>query len=104
MSEQRSQPFSRRAFVQTTAAMTAGLVLPRSVGAAARSPDVLRVGLIGCGGRGTGAARDCLRASDGVELLALGDLFPDRLQSCRANLAKLASEEPAVGAKYKVKD
>ena len=66
------------------------------------APDVIRVGLVGCGGRGTGAARDALRGSEGVELVAMGDLFPDRLEACRANLAKLAGENPAFAAKFKV--
>jgi myo-inositol 2-dehydrogenase / D-chiro-inositol 1-dehydrogenase len=104
MSDTRAHQVSRRAFVQTTAAMTAGLVLPHRVTASAPKPEVLRVGLIGCGGRGTGAARDCLRASEGVELVALGDMFPDRLESCRTNLAKVAAEEPAFAARYRVKD
>ncbi len=48
--------------------------------------DKLKVGLIGCGGRGTGAAEDCLRSSPDVELVAIADLFPDRLAGCRKNL------------------
>lgn len=59
--------------------------------------DRLRVGLIGCGGRGTGAARDCVSAAPGVEIVALGDLFKDRLETCRQNLADL-------GEKFKVSD
>lgn len=93
---------SRRDFIQTTAAATAAFALHGGVRAA--GSDVLRVGLIGCGGRGTGAARDCLRGSDGVELVALGDLFPDRLAQCRAQLEKLGGENPAFAAQYKVTD
>src|SRR5205823_4397532 len=54
--------------------------------------------LVGCGGRGTGAARDAMRGSEHVELVALGDLFPDHLETCRTNLAK----ETALASKYKV--
>jgi predicted dehydrogenase len=60
------------------------------------------VGVIGCGGRGTGAARDCLRSADGVALVALADLVPDRLARCREQLEKAAASDPAVAAKYKV--
>ena len=49
----------RRAFIQTTAAATAAFAFPSGVRVA--GSDTIRVGLIGCGGRGTGAARDCLR-------------------------------------------
>ena len=70
----------------------------------AASSDVIRVGLVGCGGRGTGAARDCMRASDGIRIVALGDLFPDRLASCRANLAKVVASAPDLAPKYGVTD
>ncbi len=55
--------------------------------------DTLRVGLVGCGGRGTGAAVNALRADPGVKLVALGDVFPDYLQSSLDAL--LTSEETA---------
>src|SRR5688572_19185044 len=96
---------TRRSFVRTGAVAAAGMILPRALGAfPAGHSEVIRVGLIGCGGRGTGAARDCLLASDGVELVALGDLFPDRLTSCKTNLARRAAENPTFAAKYKVTD
>jgi myo-inositol 2-dehydrogenase / D-chiro-inositol 1-dehydrogenase len=108
---------SRRAFVQTSAAIAAGAVLPIDAAeatepaplaqklkprAAVGSSDVIRIGVVGCGGRGTGAARDAMRGSDNVEIVALGDAFADRLASCRANLEKAASENPELGAKYRV--
>jgi predicted dehydrogenase len=96
---------TRRTFVKTGAAAVVGAVLPTShLPLLTHHSATLRVGLVGCGGRGTGAARDCLRASEGVELVAMGDLFPDRLASSKANLDKAASENTALGAKYKVTD
>jgi len=97
-----SDSVSRRTFIQTTAAATAAFALHGGVRAS--GSDVIRVGVIGCGGRGTGAARDCLRGSDGVELVALGDLAPDRLARCRAELAKAAQADPAFAARLKVTD
>ena len=47
---------------------------------------LLKAGLVGCGGRGTGAAADFLAAGDGLQITALGDAFQDRLNTCRANL------------------
>ena len=96
---------SRRSFVKTTTLATAGLVLPKTLSAMSRgtSAEVIRVGLIGCGGRGTGAARDCLRAGgDDVVLVSMGDLFPDRLESARSNLAKVASENAQFAKQFKV--
>lgn len=53
-----------------------------------RAPDgkVLKAGLIGCGGRGTGAAINFLDAGPNLEITALGDVFQDRLDKCRAEL------------------
>lgn len=96
---------TRRDFVKGAAAVAAGAILPTPhFPLPTSNAATIRVGLVGCGGRGTGAARDCLRASEGVELVAMGDLFPDRLASSRVNLAKAAAENPALAAKYKVTD
>ena len=52
------------------------------------APDgkVLKAGLVGCGGRGTGAAINFLDAGPNLEIVALGDVFQDRLDKCRAEL------------------
>ncbi len=53
-----------------------------------RAPDgkVIKAGLIGCGGRGTGAAVNFLDAGPNLEIVALGDVFQDRIDSCRLSL------------------
>lgn len=53
-----------------------------------RAPDgkVLKAGLIGCGGRGTGAAINFLDAGPNLQIVALGDIFQDRLDKCRTEL------------------
>ena len=76
-----SQDQTRRHFLKQTGALAAsaavgGAAAPGVFGAGS---DTLRIGLIGCGYRGTGAALDCVRSSPGVEIVALGNLFPDRL-------------------------
>ena len=83
MSQKHASP-SRRDFLKTTSAVAAGAVLgglamPRSVHAA--GSDVLRVGLIGCGGRGSGAAVNALSADPNCKLVAMADAFEDRLKS-----------------------
>ncbi len=52
----------------------------------AAGADKIRVGLIGCGGRGTGAAGNCATADKGIEIVAMGDLFKDRLEGSRNHL------------------
>ena len=47
-----------------------------------------RIGLIGCGGRGTGAAENALRADKNCKLVALGDAFPDRIERSLGVLEK----------------
>jgi predicted dehydrogenase len=83
---------SRRQFLKSsTAAAVAGPLVAGSALAQRRtlSPgDTVRVGLIGCGGRGTGAAAQALAADSNVRLVALGDAFKDRLQSSLETLKK----------------
>jgi myo-inositol 2-dehydrogenase / D-chiro-inositol 1-dehydrogenase len=82
---------SRRDFVKTAAAATlaSGLAVPAlSRAAFYRGADKLKVGVIGCGGRGTGAAVNILEASPDVEIVALGDMFKERIDGCRSELAK----------------
>ncbi len=48
--------------------------------------DTIRIGLIGCGGRGTGAAENTCEANEGIKIYALADLFKDHLDTCRNRL------------------
>lgn len=82
---------TRREFLQhTSAAVVAGAVaaplILTSKSRAASPGDQLKVGLIGCGGRGSGAANQALRADNNVVLTALGDVFEEPLQRCLSNL------------------
>ncbi|MDW8291159.1 MAG: Gfo/Idh/MocA family oxidoreductase, partial [Armatimonadota bacterium] len=80
---------SRRQFLKST---SAAVITASALGwnyAWAAGSDRIRVGLVGCGGRGTGAARDAVNAAEGVEIWALGDLFQDRLDGCRRALSSL---------------
>ncbi len=86
----RKADHTRRDFLKT-AAMTAGAAAAAtSLGAIpavhAQGSDLIKVGLIGCGGRGTGAASQCVRGGQNVKLWAMGDAFRDRLDSCRNRL------------------
>ncbi len=63
----------------------------------AQAPDgpLLKAGLIGCGGRGTGAAVNFLDAGPNLQITALGDVFRDRLDQCREQLKKEKNVEIA---------
>lgn len=77
---------SRRNFIKKTSLASAGLstgLMASGNFAYAAGSDKIRVGIIGCGGRGTGAANDCLNADESVEIHAMGDLFMDRLKRSR---------------------
>jgi predicted dehydrogenase len=78
----------------TAAAVASGLTVPL-VHAAGSS--TIKVGLVGCGGRGTGAARQALTADSGTKLVAMADAFADRLAESLADL-----KDPAVGARVDV--
>ncbi len=79
----------------TTAAGGAlAATLPFTSGVHAAGSDVLRIGLIGCGGRGTGAAAQALNADRNVQLIAMGDVFADRLEK---SLTTLKGDEKVAG-------
>lgn len=95
---------TRRDFLLTAATVSSGLVLLPSGGRATETrslavhpggSDLIRVGVIGTGGRGRGAAMDCVRSSPNVVITALGDVFADRVEEAHRNLAE------EVGEKYK---
>lgn len=84
---------SRRDFLRASAAAAASLaVAPRlAPGAFADGKEVIRAGLIGCGGRGTGAAVNALRADPAVRLVAMADAFADRIEESLKSLANVVS-------------
>jgi myo-inositol 2-dehydrogenase/D-chiro-inositol 1-dehydrogenase len=83
---------TRRDFLKTasTVALGSAIVPGTSVFAGQRvaGSDAIRIGVIGCGGRGTGAVEDAINSSKGVTLVAMGDAFADRLTSSRARLTE----------------
>jgi predicted dehydrogenase len=94
LSEPTPQPASRRDFLKTSAAvagatLAGGLAVPP---VHAAGSDVLKVGLVGCGGRGTGAAMQALRADKNTRLVALGDAFADRIEQCLKDLHREAPD------------
>ncbi|MDW8364529.1 MAG: Gfo/Idh/MocA family oxidoreductase, partial [Abditibacteriales bacterium] len=82
---------SRREFLKTSAAATAGTLAAQMPHVHAAGSDVIRVGLIGCGGRGTGALHDIVNAAPNIEIVALGDLFQEKVDRC-FNLMSAAAQ------------
>ncbi len=87
-------PMTRRDFLKTTstaavgASVLGGLAVDRSAYAAAG--DTLKIALVGCGGRGTGAASQALSVKENVQLVAMADAFRDRLDGSHNELMRQA--------------
>lgn len=83
-----NKKITRRTFLRDSAvAATTLAALGAEVGPVfAAGSDKIRVGLIGCGSRGTGAAMNCVLSTPGVEIVALGDAFPDRVDAALKRL------------------
>ena len=106
----KKSSISRRNFLGKAATVgVAGVVAPTIITSCARetkkvvevpafldqAPDgpVLKAGVIGCGGRGSGAAINFLNAGPNLQITALGDTFQDRLDRCRAGILKQKNQE-----------
>jgi myo-inositol 2-dehydrogenase/D-chiro-inositol 1-dehydrogenase len=72
----------------TTAASAAVVASSVASVAYAQGSGKIKIGLLGCGGRGNGALRQCLQADPGVELIALADLFESQVRKTRDRIAK----------------
>ncbi len=86
---------SRRAFLKTAAvgagALAAGLSIQR--GAHAAGSASIKIGLVGCGGRGSGAAVNAMNAGDEIRLVAMADVFEPYAKGARDRLKKLRPEQ-----------
>ena len=82
----KSPSLDRRDFIKTgaTAAAVGSLSIER--GAFAQASDTVKVALIGCGGRGSGAASQALSTNGDVKLVAMADAFKDRMDGSHKGL------------------
>ncbi len=90
---QANEKSSRRNFVKQTSLIAGGLMAAPFLSQAnffSGSSDTIKIALIGCGGRGTGAASQALMTKQNVKLVAMADAFRDRLDGC---LKELSSDE-----------
>lgn len=81
---------SRRTFLNRSSAAVAGAAAAGAVArtAHAAGDETIKVALVGCGSRGTGAASQALKTEGPMKLWAMADLFEDRLEASLTNLAK----------------
>jgi len=86
--------FLKASTVAASAAVSGALGIGRSVFAA--GSDIIRVGMIGCGGRNAGAAVEALNADSGTRLVAMCDIFMDRVKGKRAVLKEQKPEQVIV--------
>jgi myo-inositol 2-dehydrogenase / D-chiro-inositol 1-dehydrogenase len=103
--ENENKSVNRRGFLKRTGAVVIGSSLIHQLGFA-RQPlqsntNTLKVGLIGCGGRGAGAASQALQADANVVLTAMGDAFQDRLDESYKELAEMYPEKVKVDKAHK---
>ncbi|HUT92450.1 MAG TPA: Gfo/Idh/MocA family oxidoreductase [Thermoguttaceae bacterium] len=87
---------SRRRFLATSAAGAAIGTLALARGAHAAGSDRIKVGVIGCGGRGSGAAVNAMNAGEDVQVVALADVFDDKVQASRKNLQTAKPDQAAI--------
>lgn len=91
-------PITRRGFVLTSAAAAVGVAGGGVLPAVARvgvhlGMSSLKVGVVGCGGRGTGAAANILEAAPETQIWAMADVFAERIASSKSQLAALDPEQ-----------
>jgi len=94
-SQNTAKAVTRRNFVQ--GATAAGLsTLAISKGAHAAGSDVIKFGLVGCGGRGTGAASQIMNSPHPTQLVAMGDAFMDKVEGSHNRLSKQYKDKVTV--------
>lgn len=99
MKNEISETKDRRDFIKTSAILTGGALLSGMplAGAYASGSDTIKIALIGCGSRGTGAAFQAMSTRFNLKLVAMADAFPDKLdKSYKALLAKYGAEKISV--------
>ena len=98
MNQPDETSLNRRLFLSRSAAALAASSVAGfpSIGRGAGETKMLKIALVGCGGRGSGAAGQALNADKNIQLVALGDAFSDRLESSYQNLKTTQPEKVQV--------
>src|SRR5205823_2910499 len=91
---------NRRDFLKAAGAVAVTAAASHAVHAAGN--DIIKVGLIGCGGRGSGAVTQCLDADACTRIVALGDVFQDKVEYQAKNLSDSEKYSDRVDLKDRV--
>src|SRR5215204_3258792 len=106
MNNDQKNNTTRRDFVKQTSLVAGGLLVMPVLSKAnffSGADDAIKIALVGCGGRGTGAATQALLSKQNVKLVAMADAFRDRLDECYKNITE-ESEEKNFKDKLAVKE
>ena len=98
MSESGNSNTSRRSFLKASAATSAVLASSLSIARSANAGEQneIRIALIGCGGRGTGATSQALSTKGPVKLVALADAFADNIENSLGNLKGVTQDQTRI--------
>jgi len=102
MNNKSTEGLSRRDFAKASALAAGFAILSGKSGVAQDTVDTLKIGLIGCGGRGGGAVVNCLMGNDNVKFVGMADVFEDRLKARRDDLRN--NKHPKVQPKIDIQD
>src|SRR5258707_1126295 len=98
-SSMKSDSVSRRGFLAKSVGGAAAFQIIRPELVRGAADEKLKAGLVGCGGRGTQAMENILTACPNVEIVALGDVFEDRLED---SFKKTKALKPELSGRFKV--
>ena len=98
MNKQKRKDVSRRDFMKASAAVSLSVFSGVSSRAFAAGTDKIRVGLIGCGDRGTDAVQNCVTSAENVELYAMADMFQDKIDRSLVKLNEKIGDKVDVPA------
>ncbi len=106
MNDNNKNAQSRRDFVKQTSLLAGGIMALPIISQAnyfSGADDVIKIAIVGCGGRGTGAATQALSTKQNVQLVAMADAFKDRLDSAYKNIGE-ALKEGGLDKRLQVKE
>ena len=106
MNDNNKNAQSRRDFVKQTSLLAGGIMALPIISQAnyfSGADDVIKIAIVGCGGRGTGAATQALSTKQNVQLVAMADAFQDRLDSAYKNIGE-ALKESGLDKRLNVKE
>lgn len=102
MEKQHGQKITRRDFAKASAAAAGFAILTSNARAQQANSETLKVGLLGCGSRGGGAAQQILLGNENVQLVALADIFEDKVTAKRKELTE--HNNPEISGKVSIDD